>query len=67
MKRYLVYRCTDGYAWRFPNGEVPGEIGGPGQAWQESCCTPRDFYVPGPDNSLTDVLESGFTVAIEEM
>lgn len=64
---YLVYRGTDGFAWRFPNGETPGEIMGPGEhGWIESVCSPRDFYVPN-EVELFDRIEPGYTVTIEEM
>lgn len=62
---YLVYRDRVGFSWRFPNGEVPGQISQNNGPWLESVCTPRDFYEPGED--AHDVLESGFTVSIEEM
>lgn len=62
---YLVYRSEDGWAWRYPNGQTPGQLSHRGE-WVESVCSPKDFYIPN-EIELYDVLEPGFTVTIEEM
>lgn len=60
---YLVYRDDAGWSWRFPNGQVPGELKFGGDYWQQSICTPGNFYhyEDGPK------LDPEFTVTIEEM
>lgn len=65
-KDYLVFR--DGPSqWRFPEGNTPGQIRIGESEWQDSVCSPRDFFVPADDGELFDVLEPNFTVGIERM